>query len=247
VPDEPKLRLAKKGQPPPYPLNELGKPVLLEIAKRLFAAKYIRNLTDFTGDEWERAFAESIGAEWHPSNVGLDDIQLANTCWGAKTVKSKHPDTQEDVRLISGRNSLTFSYEEDNILSADPQELGSRVLQIYNGRVDGIFARFAHCRMVVLLKGPELTQCAVFEFEITRFRPEDFLWSWNQNKNLVAVNGEGVHRFTWQPHGSQFTIVQPVPDRRNLITLDVPDDVEPFSMTELLSKIGFQNEWVRLD
>lgn len=26
------------------------------------------------GNEWEQIFAECVGAEWKPSNVGLDDV-----------------------------------------------------------------------------------------------------------------------------------------------------------------------------
>jgi hypothetical protein len=40
------------------------------------------------GEEWEKIFASSIGAEWKPSNIGLDDVVLGNTAWGAKTVKN---------------------------------------------------------------------------------------------------------------------------------------------------------------
>ena len=53
-----------------------------------------------------------VGADWKPSNVGLDDVVLDNCCWGAKTVfaGSKDISKQKVVRLVSGRNSLTFSF-----------------------------------------------------------------------------------------------------------------------------------------
>lgn len=57
------------------------------------------------GTDWEQIFARLIGARWKPSNVGLDDVLLEQTAWGAKTVKNDNPATASRVRLISGRNS----------------------------------------------------------------------------------------------------------------------------------------------
>lgn len=65
------------------------------------------------GPEWESIFATCIGADWKPSNVGLDDVILGNIAWGAKTVKARNPAEQSKVRLISGRNSPVYSYGDE--------------------------------------------------------------------------------------------------------------------------------------
>jgi hypothetical protein len=50
---------------------------------------------ELEGSEWESIFATCIGADWKPSNVGLDDVVMGNTAWGAKTVKATKPSTQK--------------------------------------------------------------------------------------------------------------------------------------------------------
>ena len=88
------------------------------------------------GNEWEQIFAECVGAEWKPSNVGLDDVVLDNCCWGAKTVFGQTDiEHQDKVRLICGRNAVTYSFGVDNYSEVDPNELGKMVLQIWNERV----------------------------------------------------------------------------------------------------------------
>jgi hypothetical protein len=72
----PKLRTVEKYQPP-YPLNKfpehfavnLGREVIYLLASRGKDAR-------LEGQDWEEIFARLIGAEWKPSNVGLDDIVL---------------------------------------------------------------------------------------------------------------------------------------------------------------------------
>jgi hypothetical protein len=82
-------------------------------------------------------FANCIGAEWRPSNVGLDDIVMGNTAWGAKTVKARKPSEQKTVRLISGRNSPTYSFGERIDVTANPNTIGELVLDIWNEKSIG--------------------------------------------------------------------------------------------------------------
>lgn len=63
----------------------------------------------------------------------------------------------------------------------------------------------------------------VFEFDTVRFDFELYTWEWNRNKNLVGKDKKsGLHKFTWQPHGSQFTIVEEVPDDSLIIKIKRP-------------------------
>ena len=95
----------------------------MKIGREIVYLLATREKPTIEGEDWERIFAGSIGAEWKPSNVGLDDIVLGVFAWGAKTVKNPKPYTANTVRLISGRNSLKYSFGE-NKLDADPQVLG---------------------------------------------------------------------------------------------------------------------------
>jgi hypothetical protein len=64
------------------------------------------------GEDWEEIFARLVGAKWTPSNVGLDDVIYQQCAWGCKTVKNAHPAKTKRVRLISGRNSPAYSFDD---------------------------------------------------------------------------------------------------------------------------------------
>ncbi len=56
---------------------------------------------------------------------------LDNCCWGAKTVFGQTDiEHQNKVRLICGRNAVTYSFGVDNYSEVDPNKLGEMVLQI---------------------------------------------------------------------------------------------------------------------
>jgi hypothetical protein len=242
----PKLRGVIKGSKPEYPLNQLSKENLVSIAKGLLACKYVRNLDDISGAEWERIFANAIGAEWRPSNVGLDDIVKGNTCWGAKTVKSARPANQKTVRLISGRNSPAYSFSRTDFSRNDRQVIGAEVLKIWNTRVEEILVRFPFARTVVLLKGNDNSEFAVFEIPLERVLVDRYRWEFNKHDNLEAFDELNVHCFTWQPHGSQFTMIEKVPVGRHLISFQVPESVLVLSPEQVLEELGFDDSWVKL-
>ena len=199
------------------------------------------------GSEWEEIFANCIGADWKPSNVGLDDVVLGNTAWGAKTVKSGVKDFRnlKKVRLISGRNSIVYSYGGTINTSADPNEVGEQVLEIWNERVSSIREKFKHLRTVVLVKSDDLTQVAVFEFDTVRYDPEIFDFSWNKNGNLEGFDkGTDNKRFVWQPHGSQFTIIEEVPTSSLILKLKPP---KALNKDKVLEAIGFDKTWVTVE
>lgn len=107
----PRLRTVNKSLPP-YPLNDFGSeyefPYILGREIVYLLASKGKGVLE--GQEWEETSAHCIGADWKPSNVGLHDVVLGNTAWGAKTVKSSVKDfrTLNKVRLISGRNSPIY-------------------------------------------------------------------------------------------------------------------------------------------
>lgn len=241
---DPKLRTANKVQPP-FKLNHFPKHVILSVAKDLILARFVRDTDSFEGADWERSFAKAIGADWRPSNVGLDDVVLGNCCWGAKTVKNAHPDSVKRIRLITGRNSVNFSFDIPNVKAIPPNELGEKVLEIWNSRVSSVRTRFAHVRTVVLVKGPELLTGAIFEFETLRTESDQVSWEWNKAGNLVGFTA-GTHRYTWQPHGAQFTMVHDVPKTRHFFRLNIPVETERLNEQTLLDSIGYSDSWVEI-
>lgn len=237
----PKLRTVDKSLPP-YPLNDFPKDFPLKIGKEIAYLLATKGTTKLEGAEWESIFAKGIGAEWKPSNVGLDDVILGNTAWGAKTVKSQKPTFISKVRLISGRNSPVYSYGDKIDTDENPNIVGNSVLGIWNERVSSIREKFKNLRTIVLIKSYDLTEVVVFEFDTIRYDTELFFWEWNKNGNLVGYEKTNKeHRFTWQPHGSQFTIIENVPDKSLVIQIKQPKALDK---DVVLKTIGFDKSWI---
>lgn len=238
----PKLRTVSKVKPP-YPLNEFPANFGLKLGKELIYLLATKNRDTLEGSEWEKIFADCIGAAWKPSNVGLDDVILENCAWGAKTVYG-NPETSGSVRLISGRNSPIYSFGESDFFKINTNDLGTQVLEIWNERVSAIRAHYKHLRTVVLIKSKTLSTVCVFEFDTVRYDPELFVWDWNKRKNLEGYDKTTKeHRFTWQPHGSQFTIKETLPDKRLIIKVRKPKHIEKDDFFKL---IKFDESWVKV-
>ena len=192
----PKLRTVNKSVSA-FPLNEFPKDFPFLLGKELIYLLAAKGKPELEGSEWESIFATCIGADWKPSNVGLDDVIMGNTAWGVKTVKSTNPLTQKKVRLISGRNSPNYSFGERSDQKADPKLIGNLVLEICNERVSAIREKFKHLRTVVLIKSNDISKVLVFEFETIRNDYELYKWEWNERGNLIGTNiKNGEHVFT---------------------------------------------------
>tara|TARA_R110002020_G_scaffold37072_2_gene111777 strand:- start:7735 stop:8481 length:747 start_codon:yes stop_codon:yes gene_type:complete len=238
---KPKLRTVDKSFPP-FPLNQFNKDFPFILGKELVYLLASKGKPILEGSEFEAIFATCIGAEWKPSNVGLDDIILGNTAWGAKTVKAVNPAKQKKVRLISGRNSPIYSFGDTIDTEHDPNTVGQSVLEIWNERVSAVREKFQNLRTIVLVKSSDLTEVVIFEFDTIRYDPELFVWEWNKNSNLVGIEKSTTeHRFTWQPHGSQFTIVEEIPNDSLHIRIKEP---EILNKENILKALGFDKSWI---
>ncbi|QFG53460.1 hypothetical protein [Chryseobacterium sp.] len=238
---KPRLRTVEKSLPP-FPLNEFPKDFPFILGKELVYLLASKGKAILEGSEFESIFATCIGADWKPSNVGLDDIILGNTAWGAKTVKATKPATQKKVRLISGRNSPVYSFGETIDTHHDPNAVGKSVLEIWNERVSAVREKFQNLRTVVMVKSNDLTEVVVFEFDTIRYDPELFVWEWNKNGNLRGIEKSTTeHRFTWQPHGSQFTIIEEIPEDSLLIKIKEP---KTLNKEDILKALGFDKTWI---
>lgn len=243
---EPKLRTVNKAVPP-YQINKFPATFIEKFAEDIVYMLATKDTMSLEGNEWEQIFANCISAKWKPSNVGLDDIVLDNCCWSAKTVKAGgNIGTQKTVRLISGRNSPTYSYGVDRITEAEPNEIGKMVLDIWNERVSGIRQYYKFARTVVLVKGNDYSEYLIFETETIRYDADQYVFEWNSRGNLEGYTKDGhIHKFTWQPHGSQFTIIEEIPSGRYHLKIRVPEKLDKASILEALK---FDKSWVtRLD
>jgi len=216
----------------------------LRLGKEIIFSLATRRTPRIEGSDWEEIFARIIDAKWKPSNVGLDDVVLQQTAWGTKTVKNPKPATVKKIRLISGRNSPVYSYGDQKVTERDENELGEKILEIWNERVAGVKKQFKHLRTIVLIKGEGLQEVSVFEFDTIRYLPTDYWWQWNDRKNLEGYSKKtDEHIFTWQPHGSQFTIIEDVPEKRLAIRVKKPPIVDS---AKVLEGIKFDDSWVEV-
>lgn len=239
----PKLRTIEKYCPP-YPLNKFPADFPLRLGKEIIFYLATRRTPRIEGSDWEEIFAGIIDASWKPSNIGLDDVVLQQTAWGAKTVKNPKPLTVKKIRLISGRNSPVYSYGDQKVTERDENELGTKILDIWNERVAGVKRQFQHLRNVVLIKGEGLEEVSVYEFDTLQYLPEEYWWQWNDRRNLEGYSkSTDEHVFTWQPHGSQFTIIEDVPENRLAIRVRKPPIVDS---ARVLEGIQFDDSWIEI-
>ena len=242
---EPRLRTVNKAVAP-FEVNKFPAQFVDILARNIVYMLATKQSMSLEGNEWEQIFAECVGAEWKPSNIGLDDVVLYNCCWGAKTVfaQSNNIENQQTVRLISGRNSPTYSYGVDQITSAPPDEIGKLVLDIWNERVSAVRQIFKFVRTVVLVKSKDYSEYLVFEFDTIRYDPELYRFEWNTRGNLEGYDkASGKHKFTWQPHGSQFTIIEEIPKKRIHLIVKHPEKLDKNTILEALK---FDKSWYRV-
>jgi len=242
----PKLRTVNKSIAA-YPLNQFDSNFPYELGQEIVYLLASKGRPVLEGSEWEEIFANCIGADWKPSNVGFDDVVMGNTAWGAKTVKAttKNFKNLKHVRLISGRNSPVYSYGGTIDTSHDPNTVGEQVLEIWNERVSAVREKFKNLRTVVLVKSNDLSQVGIFEFDTIRYDSELFDFIWNKGGNLEGYDKNSKKkRFTWQPHGSQFTITETVPEKTLILKIKQPERLDK---QETLKAIGFDKSWVTVE
>lgn len=239
----PKLRdLAHLKSVEPYSINKLPDELIKKIGSYLVYLLAIER-KDITGTDWGDAFAAAIGGKHLDSPVGIADVVLGKMAWSAKTVKNANPFSAKSVRLISGRCSPDYSYGIDNP-HEDIEKTGRAVLGIWNERINIAHDSYNPVRTLVLLRSNDLLNYCLFEEDTNRFRTSDFFWEVNDNGNLIGKEVEtGKTRFTWQPHGSQFTIHTEVPRDAIKFTIKQPPIIP---RDKILTSINFDESWVEI-
>ncbi|MDE6805704.1 MAG: hypothetical protein K2J05_02735, partial [Muribaculaceae bacterium] len=160
-----------------------------------------------------------------------------------KTVKTKNPLTCKNVRLISGRCSPDYSYGISDP-HEDIEKTGRAVLNIWNERINIALDHYNPIRTMVLIRSEDGLNYCLFEEDIRRFPSNEYIWEVNKNGNLIGKSIEtGEPKFTWQPHGAQFTIHTKVPENAVRFTLSKPPTI---SQQAILDTIGFSPSWVKI-
>lgn len=234
---KPRIRDSKDTQRP-YPLNKIPTEHLKKIGKNI---AYLIAIGEkgLTGEKWEEIFANSIGGEQLGRSLGLADVIKDDFSWSVKTVKSKNPHSQKVIRIISGRNNVLYSYGIERPLN-DIYRTGEAVISIYNERLKTAKSNFKDLTHSFLIRSDDLTHYTLFEKEAHEIDSKSINWAVNKNGNLEgSVNGK--HRFTWQPDGSQFTVIYKVPDNALRFTIKKP---APLGFDTVIREIGFNEDWI---
>lgn len=224
-----------------YPLNVIPPEIVTKIGGYLVYLLYIGR-KDVSGSDWGDAFADSIGGIHLDSPVGIADVVLDKNCWSAKTVKVKDPFSISNVRLISGRCSPDYSYGITDP-HKDVQKTGEAVLSIWNERINIATDHYSSVRTAVLVRSYDCLSYRLFEEDTQRFRTTDYHWDVNSNGNLIGLDRNERVCFTWQPHGSQFTIHTEVPESAIKFQIKQPPTI---SKTDVLKVVEFDESWVQI-
>ena len=242
--EHPKLRDSKRLLThEPYPINEIPEDIIKKIGKQLVYLLCIGR-TDLSGNDWGDVFAKAIGGLHLQSPLGIADVEYNKMAWSMKTVKAKHPHREESVvRLISGRCSPDYSYGIRDP-HEDIEKTGRAVLNIWNERVNIAYDHYNPVRNSILVRSEDLLTYTLYEEENHRFISNAYRWEENKNGNLIGIEKEtGETCFTWQPHGSQFTIHSKIPSNAVRFRIKQPPVL---NIDETLKQIHYEDSWVEI-
>lgn len=241
MPDMLKLKGQARRRNEPYPLGELPSSIAVVIGKHIVHRLAVGH-ADITGDDFGGIFAAAISGNHRNRPLGVADVTLDGCAWSVKTVKDSRPFTQHRVRIISGRNSPSFSLGISDPY-ADIQVTGNAVLNVWNARVNESLNEHDDLRIFIMIRNVSTLEFTLFESEAVRFIPSHYRWTRNKNGNLVGYDVQtNAHAFTWQPSGSQFTVIHHVPPSAYRFRINrTPGIVEEQHILELVS---FRDDWI---
>lgn len=225
----------------PYPINEFPNAVVEYICKGIVHLKAVGH-ADMTGDQFSRIFSDAVSGYSFGKPVGIADVAWNGCCWSVKTVQQKRPHETRSIRLISGRNSPVYSSGINDPFH-DIQATGQSVLDIYNDRIHK--ARWDHddLRLLVLIRNMNAQEYSLFERPIAPLVVNNYHWKVNSNNNLCGYEGK-QQVFTWQPHGSQFTIHEAVPS--SATKFRIVREPRMLEMSHVLELVQFNSDWIEI-
>ena len=238
---ETKLRGQAGRRTGPYPLGEIPREAASTVGKQI-VHRFAVGHADITGDDFGRIFANAVDGEHKASALGIADVVQQGCAWSVKTVQHNNPFQATNLRLISGRNSPDYSQG-----ISDPRQdiaaTGRAVLSIWNSRVNEVLDKHDDLRVAILVRNMNRREFVLFEDEAKRFIADNYNWETNKRGNFEGFEiATGDRKFTWQPHGSQFTIHRQVPTAacRFKIAAKVP----VIGFEQILRLVRYQDEWI---
>jgi hypothetical protein len=240
VSKEVKLKGQSARRSGPYPLGEFPDEIAKAIGMRIVHRLAVGH-ADITGDDLGGIFASAISGVHRGRPLGIADVEWDGCAWSVKTVQDKKPFEQTRIRLISGRNSPKYSSDIQNAFT-DIQATGRAVLEVWNARVDEALHAHDDLRILVIIRNMDTLEFTMYEHEASRFVPAEYQWALNGKENFEAKDAAGEHRFTWQPHGSQFTIIHQVPASAYRFRITKRPAI--VAESEILKQVGYDESWI---
>jgi len=239
----PKLRDGKKRKNTElYPIGDFPQKVIYEISRWLIY-NFAVGKANISGEDWGDIFAKSIDGDHLSSPVGLADVVIDGQSWSVKSVQNNKPHSCSELRVISGRNSPDYSYGIQNPHD-DIQETGKAVLGIWNERVNIALDQFDFLRTAILIRNVNTLEFTLFEEETRKYIANEYKWTINKRGNFEGHDKTtGKHKFTWQPHGSQFTVKYTVPSSATRFQIKRPPILD---FEQAMDQIGFDKTWVSI-
>ena len=153
----------------------------------------------------DRIFLDATSGMPCERPIGIVDIFQKAVCRSVKAAQNGNPHwAAESARLISGRNSPIYSSD-----IVGPARTGPPVLDIHNDRIETATQDYNDHRSLVLIPDMQTRDFPIFERLTTPPVVHRCRWDVNNNSKPIRFeNGEPV--FVWKPHGSQFTIREPI-------------------------------------
>jgi len=225
-----------------YPIGDFPQKVIYEISRWLIYS-FACGKANISGEDWGDIFAKSIDGVHLSSPVGLADVVVDGQSWSVKSVQNNNPHSCKELRVISGRNSPDYSYGIQNP-HENIQETGKAVIGIWNERVNIALDQFDFLRTAILVRNVNSLEFTLFEEETRKYVANEYEWKINKRGNFEGFDKTtGKHKFTWQPHGAQFTIKYSVPSSAVRFQIKRPPILD-FEQT--MEQIGFDDTWVNI-
>ena len=141
-------------------------------------------------------------------------------------------------------NPFTVNLDQGEVyylVSKEGEQLAGTHIEVQDGKKIAIFTCLATTRLPngVSARDALFEQSMPVEYWGTQFIVTRSL---RKNGNLIGINKEtGEQCFTWQPHGSQFTIHARIPQNAVKFKIKQPPKLD---VEETLRQINFSDEWI---
>ncbi len=116
-------------------------------------------------------------------------------------------------------------------------------MEVYNSLINEALKQHNDVQLLVFVHNLFLQEFTVYERALVPIPVNNIQWTKNKNHNLEGREGER-HTFTWQPHGSQFTILENLP--HGATKFGISKHPQQLKNQDVLNAVGFGPDWIEM-